>query len=333
LATHQDRAVSPLPVHRFFEQARDLFSFKLYTRSAKSQVPITVSDINRPQLALAGFTGNFLKERIQILGETEISYLKTLSEREHNDAIDRLFLFPLVCIIISKDLPPPPYLLKSAEEKQVPILGTPQSTTPFIHVLGDFLNSYFAPKAERHGTLVDVYGVGLLFTGKHGIGKSEIALDLVERGHRLVADDTVVLVRPAEDVIVGTGKSHLRQYLEIRGVGIIDVREVFGIRAVRVQKRVEVVVNLQEWSDETDWDRTGLEEKLEPILDVQIPRLEIPIYPGKNITVISEVIALNHMLRVYGFSAPEALNRGLREIMNFDESDHRTRTYLRHDTE
>jgi HPr kinase/phosphorylase len=180
-----------------------------------------------------------------------------------------------------------------------------------------------------HASLVDVYGVGLLFSGQSGIGKSEIALDLVERGHRLVADDVVEIIRRG-NVIIGKGSEHLRHFMEIRGIGIINVMDIFGIRSVRVQKRIEVEVRLEVWDPKKDWDRLGLDEKYVDFLGTKIRQVVIPIYPGKNITVIAESISLNHMLKVYGIDAAKRFNKQLIDMM---ESDRKTRRYLKYDTE
>jgi HPr kinase/phosphorylase len=233
-------------------------------------------------------------------------------------------------VIVSRRLDVPGEMIKAAEEKRIPVLRTRMLTTPFIHELTKFLDEYFAESDQLHGTLVDVYGVGLLFTGRSGIGKSEIALDLLERGHRLVADDTVLVKKVGDDVLIGRGNEHLQHFMEIRGVGIINVHDLFGIRAVRVQKRVEVEVNLEEWDRTHDWNRAGLEDRTTTILGVKLPQVVIPLFPGKNITVISEVIAMNHMLKVYGVNAAEKFNNLLIDLM---KSDRRTRDYLRHDTE
>ncbi len=189
------------------------------------------------------------------------------------------------------------------------------STTPFIHELTAYLDDIFAPASTTHGSLVDVYGVGLLFTGRSGIGKSECALDLVERGHRLVADDVVTIKRRHENVLIGSANKVLGHHIEIRGVGIIDLQKVFGIRAIRFQKRIEVEVHLEEWQDGSDYERTGLEDRLATLLGVQIPLVTVPIYPGKNITVIAEVIALNYLVKSYGFDAALEFDRKLSEIM------------------
>ncbi|NCQ36331.1 HPr(Ser) kinase/phosphatase, partial [bacterium] len=202
--------------------------------------------------------------------------------------------------------------------------------TDFQRELTLHMARMFARRLEVHGTLVDVYGVGLLFTGRSGIGKSECALDLIERGHRLVADDIVEITRTSEDLLIGRYREVLRHHLEIRGVGVIDVQAIFGIRSIRMQKRIEVEVQLQDWDDGSDYERVGMEDRFTEILGVNIPQVVVPLFPGKNITVISEVIALNFMLKVYGYDAAQALNDRIIETMK--KSD-RLRHYLEQDRE
>src|SRR5262245_59377951 len=228
-------------------------------------------------MALMGFVENFLPERIQILAQTEFTYLATMSPAMVREGIDRLFQFTMPAIIVCKGFEIPPYLVKRSNEEQVPLLRTPQSTTPFIHSLTSYLDHMFAPSTTVHGSLVDVYGCGLLFTGRSAIGKSETALDLVERSHRLVADDVVTITRGHGDVLIGTGNQLLRHHMEIRGLGIIDVQSIFGIRSIRLKKRVEVQVDLRVWSDEDDYERVGLDEKQTELLGVRVPLVQVPI--------------------------------------------------------
>lgn len=317
------------PVQQFFEETVEEFDFEMLSKDLDGKIPITSSDIHRPAFALTGFMENYLHERIQILGETELLYLRVLTKSQGTEALTRLFSEPIPCIIITKGLEIPDGLLELVEKHSAPLLRTPASTTPFIHKLTSHLEYVFAPRTSMHGSLVDVYGVGLLLLGRSGIGKSEIALDLVERGHRLVADDIVEMTRHG-DVVMGRGSAHLRHFMEIRGVGIINVMDLFGIRAARIQKRIEVVVTLEEWDPTKDWDRLGLDEHYKEILGVDVRQVIIPIYPGKNITVISETIALNHMLKVYGIDAAKSLDQKLVDLM---ESDKKTRRYLKYDME
>ena len=320
-----------LSVARLFEDQHQELQLEQLTESLASECEITISDIHRPGMALMGFVENFLPERIQIIAQTELTYLATLDEPGVRAAVDRLFQFSMPLIVVCKGLEAPAYLIQRANAASVPVLRTPQSTTPFIHYLTLYLDHMFAPQTTVHGSLVDVYGVGLLFTGRSGIGKSECALDLVERGQRLVADDVVTVTRRQGDVLIGTGNQLLRHHMEIRGLGIIDVQAIFGIRAIRLQKRVEVMVNLQEWSNEADYERTGLDEKKVDLVGVQIPLCEIPITPGKNITVIAEVIALNYLVKVTGgYSPAERLNQHLMELMKRKSA---ARTWVREDTE
>jgi HPr kinase/phosphorylase len=319
-----------LSVKDFFEANVGSLALEPLGDHIEGPLPITVTDIHRPGLALTGFMQTFLNERIQILGESEILFLNAREPAQRKRDIENLFTVPLVCIIITRNLGAPKELLDACNTHGVPLLKTSMATTPFIHELTKYLDDYFAPSETVHGTMVDVYGVGLLFTGKSGIGKSEIALDLVERGHRLVADDSVVVTRKAADIIIARGHEHLQHFMEVRGIGIIDIQAKFGIRAIRVQKRLEVVVNLVEWDERKDWEREGFEERHTEILGVKIPQVDVPLFPGKNITVISEVIAMNHMFKVYGYKPADLFNQLLIDRM---ESDRRTRHYLRYDTE
>jgi HPr kinase/phosphorylase len=323
--------VQTLSVARLFEDQRQELQLEPLSESLASRREIAVSDIHRPGMALMGFVENFLPERIQIIAQTELTYLATLSPARVREAIDRLYQFSMPLIVVCKGLEVPAYLIQRANECEVPVLRTTQSTTPFIHSLTSYLDHMFAPQVTVHGSLVDVYGCGLLFTGNSAIGKSETALDLVERGHRLVADDIVTITRRHGDVLIGTGNQLLRHHMEIRGLGIIDVQSVFGIRSIRLQKRVEVEVNLREWSAAEDYERVGLDDRKQSILGIEIPLVQVPITPGKNITVIAEVIALNYLVKVYGgYSPAERLNQHLIELMKRKSA---ARAWVREDTE
>ena len=320
-----------LSAARLFEDQREELQLEQLTESLASRREITVSDIHRPGMALMGFVENFLPERIQIIAQTELTYLATLAPEAVRAAIERLFQFEIPLIVVCKGLEVPPFLTECANAKQVPVLRTAQSTTPFIHSLTAYLDYMFAPQVSVHGSLVDVYGCGLLFTGRSAIGKSETALDLVERGQRLVADDVVTITRRHGDVLIGAGNQLLRHHMEIRGLGIIDVQSIFGIRSIRLQKRVEVEVQLTEWSSEADYERVGLDERMTEHLGVKIPLVIVPITPGKNITVIAEVIALNYLVKVYGgYSPAERLNQHLIELMKRKSA---ARAWVREDTE
>lgn len=272
-------------------------------------------EISSPGLALAGYTERFAVGRIQLLGETEISYLRALEAVRRHEAVETLFHFDVPCVIVTKGLQLPGELVESAERHGVPVLVSDLKTAEFYRRINPFLNDHFAPQTHVHGSLADVYGVGLLFVGRSGIGKSECVLDLVERGHRLVADDVVRITRQGHDVLIGRGPDVARHHMEIRGIGIIDVRALFGIRAIRQQKRIEVMVQLVEWQQHESYDRTGLEADHTEILEVPIRRVTIPLNPGKNITVISEVVAMNHLLRYAGVHSAQAFDTHLKEAM------------------
>jgi HPr kinase/phosphorylase len=226
-------------------------------------------------------------------------------------------------------------VIDMAKKNGIPIFFTPLSTTKFIYFLSDFLDDQFSPQTLLHGALIDVYGIGILFCGRSGIGKSEIALDLVERGHRLVADDVVVITRKGEGILMGTGNELVQHYMEIRGLGLVDVRSLFGIRAIRYQKRVEVLVELEEWDREIEYTRTGLDEDSIQILGVDIKHVRLPIFPGKNVTVITEVIALNYLLKHYGFDAAQEFSSRLTEAIQKKNINvpKRVSNYFEHDFE
>jgi len=264
-------------------------------------------DLHRPGLALAGFLELFPENRIQLIGNTETLYLSRRRKPVSKRLIDTLCSYNLPCIIVTNSNIPAPELIAACDAKQLPLIVSRLNTTELMFHLSNYLTDRFAPTDTLHGTLVDVYGTGILFTGRAGIGKSEIALDLVERGHRLVADDVVVVSRKSPGLLLGTGPEMLRHLIEIRGVGVIDVRQMFGVRAVRLQKRIETVIELADWNDSEDYERLGLIEKTREYLGIGIPLIQLPIYPGKNITVIVEAVALTHHMKVYGFNAAKEL--------------------------
>jgi HPr kinase/phosphorylase len=273
------------------------------------------SDVHRPGLALAGFVGMFTFDRVQVLGNTEMLYVANLDPDRVEQVLHTIFQFDIPALVVTDGNDVLPVLKTLADQHEIPLLRTPASTTKFSHLFSIYLDDFFAPNTALHGSLVDVYGIGLLLMGRSGIGKSEIALDLIERGHRLVADDVVLVSRTLRGILVGMSGETLRDHMEIRGLGILNVRNMFGVRAVRVQKRIEVVVKLVEWNDSVTFDRIGLEEDWVSILDVEVPQVTVPIYPGKNITVIAEAIAMNHQLKIQGYHTAHEFNRRLVEKM------------------
>jgi len=295
--------------------------FKLELLAGKSGLglkQIVTSDINRPGLALAGFIKKFLAERIQILGSTELSYVATLARPGQKQAIENVTAFNPPCFIIAKNLQAPLYLIDICNKQKLPVIRTSLDTTNFIHRLTAYLDYKLASEDFIHGDLVDVFGVGLLLIGESGIGKSECALDLVERGHRLVADDLLKVIRRGEGIVMGFSAAKtptLQHHIEIRGVGIVDIYALFGVRSIRTQKRVEVVVELVRWKEGMDYERIGLEEKHTHILDVDVPLVRIPVMPGKNLALVCEVIAKNHLLKIIGYHPAKVFNNELLKIM------------------
>ncbi|MCZ6705127.1 MAG: HPr(Ser) kinase/phosphatase [Bacteroidetes bacterium] len=264
---------------------------------------VTESNLHRPGLALAGYLDLFTHHRIQVIGNTETRYLNALSDKERKSSFKKIIDFELPCVFFTENNDPGETLIKIATKAKTPVFQTPLPTIEFMSLLKEFLSDQFALQQAVHGALIDVYGVGLLIKGKPGIGKSEVALDLVERGHRLVADDVVVVTRKEESVLMGAGTDIAQHFMEIRGLGLIDVRAMFGIRAIRFQKRVEVVVHLHPWDSDEEYTRLGMVDSIHEIMGVEIPLVKLPITPGKNVTVLCEVIAMNHLLRNYGYDA------------------------------
>lgn len=319
-----------LQVSAFYQENQARLKLKLRNTPRGLTRDITIKELHRPGLALAGFIELFTFDRIQILGNTEMKYLASQSEESRRNSLARVFEFQIPCIIVTNDNSLPIELTEAADLANVSIFSSPLTTTEMTHLLSDYLDHKFAPGQTVHASLVDVYGTGLLFTGRSGIGKSEVSLDLVERGHRLVADDMVTLTGTAENVLMGTGRENLRHYMEIRGIGIIDVGRMFGVRAIRMQKRVETEVELVDWRGDVDYERIGLEEQYKEYLGVKIPHVMLPIFPGKNITVIAEAIALNLHLKIYGFHPAKEFGRALSQVM---EDKSTLQSYLEKDFE
>ncbi|WP_419161911.1 HPr(Ser) kinase/phosphatase [Candidatus Palauibacter sp.] len=314
-----------LTVASLLRRKRDAFSLSVLVGERGLEREIRVPEVSSPGLALAGYSERFVSNRVQIFGQTEIAYLASLSDAERGAALTFVFQSGVPCAFITKSQDAPEQLLVAAEAAGVTLLSTPLKTGDFYRRLQPYLEEEFAPRTSIHGSLADVYGIGLLFMGPSGIGKSECVLDLVERGHRLVADDLILVHRRQSDILLGRAHEHQRHHMEMRGVGIIDIRAMFGIRAVREQKRIEVVVELEVWGARDDYDRTGLETEECEILGVPLPKVRIPLNPGKNITVIAEVIAMNHLLRFSGEDPAAAFERDLiermRPVRDYLESD------------
>jgi HPr kinase/phosphorylase len=301
-------------VSKVFEDCREELGLVLLTRDLDLNVSVRHADIGRPGLILAGFDEGAIHGRIQILGRTEVLYLAKLDQDARLKSFSELLSRDVPCVIVSHGMALPEPLLEVSARAGVPAFSTPLSPTEAVQYLGDYLLAALAAEISINGTLVDIHGVGILLRGKSGIGKSECALDLVERGHRLVADDLVRVMAAPPGVLIGRSVEPLQNYVEVRGIGLVDIGSIFGIRALRRQKRIEIEVNLKEWGEEGfSYDRSGLDVKQVEILGVSIPTLVVPLVAGKNVSVIVEVIALSHILGIYGYDAADSLREKLVE--------------------
>jgi HPr kinase/phosphorylase len=321
--------MSPVRVRDLLERKGDPLQLEALTGAIGIDREMPTAEASSPGLVLAGYTKRFASTRIHVLGQTEITYLASLNAEGRRRSLETFFTFDLPCVVVTKGQEVPAELLELARAKGVAVIRTKLKTSEFFRRLKPFLDEAFAPTTTLHGSLADVFGVGLLFMGRSGIGKSECVLDLVERGHRLVADDLVQISRRGLDLLIGRGHEMARHYMEIRGVGLIDIQALFGVRAVRQQKRIEVVVQLEDWDASREYDRTGLDRATTDILDVSLPLVLVPLNPGKNLTVICEVVAMNHLLRYGGVDSAQQFNERLlkrmaerRELQAYLEEDY-----------
>jgi HPr kinase/phosphorylase len=323
-----------ITVEFFYETTKDRFKLMLLNEKVGFERLIKDQNLHRPGLPLAGFLDLFSYNRVQVFGNTEMSYLRNLLKEERKISLERIFKYNIPCLVITDSNKPTDEMIELANKYKIPVFGSKYSTTKLSYLISDFLDDQFAPRLSIHGSFVDVYGVGMLFVGKSGIGKSEVALDLVERGHRLVADDVVILTKKGEGILIGAGTELVKHFMELRGIGIIDIRSMFGVRAIRYQKRLEVIIELEVWNSNSEYTRTGLDDSFMSLLDVEIPHVKLPIIPGKNITVISEIIALNYLLKHYGYDAAKVLqNRITRKIQQKSGEMDRAIDYFEHDFE
>ncbi|MDA1476522.1 HPr(Ser) kinase/phosphatase [Bacillus changyiensis] len=299
----------------------DKFKLELISGEEGINRPITMSDLSRPGLEMAGYFTYYPRERVQLLGKTEITFFEKLPEAEKKQRMFSLCTEVTPAIILSRDLPIPPELIEASEEKGVPVLRSPLKTTRLSSRLTNFLESQLAPTTAIHGVLVDIYGVGVLIIGKSGVGKSETALELVKRGHRLVADDCVEIRQEDQDTLIGSAPDLIEHLLEIRGLGIINVMTLFGAGAVRSFKRITLVMSLELWEQGKQYDRLGLDEEKMKIIDTEIPKLTIPVRPGRNLAVIIEVAAMNFRLKRMGLNAAEQFTNKLADVIEDGEID------------
>jgi HPr kinase/phosphorylase len=304
-------------------RTKDIFErFHLEMISGEEGInrPISTSDISRPGIEIAGYFEYYPAERIQLLGKTELSFFAELPENERISRMERLCTDITPAIIVTRGLDVPPELIEASERESVPVLRSNMKTTRFSSRLTNFLESKLAPTTAVHGVLVDIYGIGVLITGKSGVGKSETALELVKRGHRLVADDCVEIRQEDQDTLVGTSPDLIEHLLEIRGLGIINVMTLFGAGAVRSNKRITLVINLEIWDSSKQYDRLGLDEEKMKIIDTEVTKITVPVRPGRNLSVIIEVAAMNYRLKRMGVNAAQQFTERLSDVI--EDGDH-----------
>ncbi|MCQ2454359.1 MAG: HPr(Ser) kinase/phosphatase [Clostridia bacterium] len=283
--------------------------------SRDDEWPIETADLNRAGLQLTGHYVYFAKERPQVIGKAEMSYLDELDPELRAKRLEEFFSYDIPCVIICRGLTPPPELVPLAVKHNVPVYRTEMPTSVFFTNAMLFMRQSLAPRATIHGVLMDVYGVGVLITGRSGVGKSEAALELIKRGHLLVADDSVDISKVAEDRLEGESPEMIRHLMEIRGIGIIDIRAMFGIGSVLHKKTINLVIDLEKWDETKTYERFGVRDEYRYIMDVAIPKITLPVKPGRNLAIIIEVAARNFSLKKLGYSAAEELDRRTNEMM------------------
>ncbi len=286
---------------------------EIYLPEAASDIKISSTEVDRPGLALAGFLELFDPLRIQIIGKAETKYLSELTGEERLSRIDAFLKLKPVAVVCTSGLPVFDEAIDAAKKYGVPLLRTKVRTSEFLASLIAHLNTSLAPRITRHGGLVEVYGEGMLILGESGIGKSETAIELVKRGHRLIADDAVEIKRVSAKTLVGSAPELIRYYIELRGIGIVDVRRLFGMGAVKATEKIDLVINLEHWKPEKMYDRFGLEEQFENILGINVPALTIPVHPGRNLAVVLEIAAMNNRQKKMGYNTAEEFNKRLME--------------------
>ena len=286
-----------------------LFDLEVLNRGSDFDTALlTITDVNRPGLQFHDFYDYFDPRRLQVIGKAEATYLKSLSSEQRRKCFDDLFLYDIPALVISRGLECFPECLESAKEHEKTLLRTQETTVEFTSHTIEYLNRELAPCVTRHGVLLDIYGEGVMITGDSGVGKSEAAIELIMRGHRLVADDAVEL-RRISNQLIGTAPEVIRHYIELRGIGVIDVRQLFGLRAIKMESQLDLVVHFEQWDQTKFYDRLGIDDHFTEILDIQVPIITIPVRPGRNLASIVEVAAMNNRQRKFGYNAAQELAR------------------------
>ncbi len=297
-----------LKVSKLYNENKTLLDLELLTKNKGLENKITSAGINRPGLALSGYFDYFVYEQMQILGKREITYLHNLNSKKRKDILNKLFNYSSPCFVITRHLDPPMDFVSHANKYDVSIIRTSLDSATFIDKIVKYLQEKFRPTTSFHAVLVDIFGIGVLILGKSGIGKSECALELIGRGHRLVADDMVEISLREGKVLVGTASELTRHHMEIRGIGIINIKDLFGAQAIRSQERIGLVVKLEEWDESKEYDRVGLIENKFNILGIDIPEITVPVRPGRNVSIVVEVAVLNLRLKKMGHHTAREFN-------------------------
>lgn len=284
--------------------------------SSRKELNVESADLNRPGLQFTGFFDYFPHERVQVIGKVEMTYLESLTAEARYAILEKYFSYDIPVILVSRGMTPHPELLAMAKAKDIPVLQSDQVTTKITFRTVNYMNRVLAPRITRHGVLVNVYGVGVLLTGNSGVGKSEAALELIKRGHQLVADDVVDVCRVSDNRLVGECPEMVRHFMEIRGIGIIDIRAMYGISAVERSKTIDLVIHMEPWVEGKEYDRLGLQEDFIEILGVKVPHQVMPVRPGRNVAIIIEVAARNLSLKLMGYNAAHELDRRLNDMIS-----------------
>lgn len=298
--------------------AKIIEEFKLETihlPDLPENLSVTCTRVNRPGLQMVGFYDHYEQARIQIIGRVEQLFISQLSSEERSRRLEDFFRSEPVGVIVTTSIEISPEMVAMAERHKVPLLRTSERTSPFMAALIAFLNVQLGPRLTRHGVLVEVYGEGILLLGDSGVGKSETAIELVKRGHRLIADDAVEIKRVSATTLVGRAPDIIRHYVELRGIGIVDVRRLFGMGAVKETEKIDLVINLENWKQDKMYDRLGLENTTEEILGIKVPSIVLPVCPGRNLSVVIEVAAMNNRQKRMGYNTAEEFNKRLMESM------------------
>ena len=293
-------------------------NLQVLSPTSREEWDIPSVELNRPGLQFVGFYEHFAYERPQVVGLVEMTYLESLSEEDRHSRLEQYFSYPIPCVIFCRGMMPTSDIVALAKEHDVALLRSEEMTTKFTVNAMNYLNRVLAPRSTLHGVLVDVYGVGILITGESGVGKSETALELVKRGHQLVADDVVDISKVNDKRLVGESPETIRHFMEIRGIGIIDIRAMYGIGSVMMSRSIDLVIHLEHWKEKKAYDRLGLSEDFTTIMDVRIPQVVLPVRPGRNLAIIIEVAARNFSLKRMGYSAAKELDRRLNEMMGLN---------------